>query len=86
MEPGKDGGKDTRRGWFIFVWSRIFKFASETGGRKLCEYMPIQTIMTTSGTMHANSRMLKSGMSWSAIQAATACSRATIAKVAKRAA
>jgi DNA invertase Pin-like site-specific DNA recombinase len=30
--------------------------------------------------------MLKSGMSWSAIQAATACSRATIAKVAKRAA
>ena len=30
--------------------------------------------------------MLRSGMSWSAIQAATGCSRATIAKVAKRAA
>lgn len=30
--------------------------------------------------------MLKSGMSWSAIQAATGCSRATIAKIAKRAA
>jgi DNA invertase Pin-like site-specific DNA recombinase len=30
--------------------------------------------------------MLKGGMSWSAIQAATGCSRATIAKVAKRAA
>ena len=29
--------------------------------------------------------MLKSGMSWTAIQAATDCSRATIAKVAKRA-
>lgn len=28
--------------------------------------------------------MLKSGMSWSAIQSATGCSRATIAKVAKR--
>ena len=28
--------------------------------------------------------MLRSGMSWSAIQAATGCSRATIAKVAKR--
>jgi DNA invertase Pin-like site-specific DNA recombinase len=28
--------------------------------------------------------MLKSGMSWSAIQAATGCSRATVAKVAKR--
>lgn len=31
------------------------------------------------------SGMLKSGMSWSAIQGATGCSRATIAKVAKRA-
>jgi DNA invertase Pin-like site-specific DNA recombinase len=30
--------------------------------------------------------MLRSGMSWSAIQAATGCSRATIAKIAKRAA
>ena len=30
--------------------------------------------------------MLRSGMSWTAIQAATGCSRATIAKVAKRAA
>ena len=30
--------------------------------------------------------MLRSGMSWSAIQAASGCSRATIAKVAKRAA
>ena len=30
--------------------------------------------------------MLRSGMSWSSIQAATGCSRATIAKVAKRAA
>jgi DNA invertase Pin-like site-specific DNA recombinase len=30
--------------------------------------------------------MLKSGMSWTAIQAATGCSRATIAKVARRAA
>jgi DNA invertase Pin-like site-specific DNA recombinase len=30
--------------------------------------------------------MLRSGMSWTAIQSATACSRATIAKVAKRAA
>jgi DNA invertase Pin-like site-specific DNA recombinase len=30
--------------------------------------------------------MLRSGMSWTAIQAATSCSRATIAKVAKRAA
>ena len=30
--------------------------------------------------------MLKSGMSWSAIQAATGCSRATVAKIAKRAA
>ena len=30
--------------------------------------------------------MLKSGMSWTAIQAATGCSRATIAKIAKRAA
>ena len=30
--------------------------------------------------------MLRSGMSWSGIQAATRCSRATIAKVAKRAA
>ena len=30
--------------------------------------------------------MLKAGMSWSAIQAATCCSRATVAKVAKRAA
>jgi DNA invertase Pin-like site-specific DNA recombinase len=30
--------------------------------------------------------MLKSGMSWSAIQAATGCSRATVAKLAKRAA
>ena len=28
--------------------------------------------------------MLKSGMSWSAIQSAAGCSRATIAKVAKR--
>jgi len=28
--------------------------------------------------------MLRSGMSWSSIQAATGCSRATIAKVAKR--
>jgi DNA invertase Pin-like site-specific DNA recombinase len=32
------------------------------------------------------SGMLKSGMSWTAIQAATGCSRATVAKVAKRAA
>jgi DNA invertase Pin-like site-specific DNA recombinase len=31
-------------------------------------------------------RMLRSGMSWTAIQAATGCSRATIAKVARRAA
>jgi DNA invertase Pin-like site-specific DNA recombinase len=31
-------------------------------------------------------RMLRSGMSWTAIQAATGCLRATIAKVAKRAA
>jgi DNA invertase Pin-like site-specific DNA recombinase len=31
-------------------------------------------------------RMLRSGMSWTSIQAATGCSRATIAKVAKRAA
>jgi DNA invertase Pin-like site-specific DNA recombinase len=31
-------------------------------------------------------RMLRSGMSWTAIQGATGCSRATIAKVAKRAA
>jgi DNA invertase Pin-like site-specific DNA recombinase len=30
--------------------------------------------------------MLLSGLSWTAIQAATGCSRATIAKVAKRAA
>jgi hypothetical protein len=30
--------------------------------------------------------MLKAGMSWSSIQAATGCSRATVAKVAKRAA
>jgi uncharacterized protein YerC len=30
--------------------------------------------------------MLKAGQSWSAIQAATGCSRATIAKIAKRAA
>jgi DNA invertase Pin-like site-specific DNA recombinase len=30
--------------------------------------------------------MIKSGMSWSSIQAATGCSRATIAKIAKRAA
>jgi DNA invertase Pin-like site-specific DNA recombinase len=30
--------------------------------------------------------MLKAGMSWSSIQAATCCSRATVAKVAKRAA
>jgi DNA invertase Pin-like site-specific DNA recombinase len=30
--------------------------------------------------------MLRSGMSWTAIQEATGCSRATIAKVAKRAA
>lgn len=30
--------------------------------------------------------MLRDGLSWSAIQAATGCSRATIAKVAKRAA
>jgi DNA invertase Pin-like site-specific DNA recombinase len=30
--------------------------------------------------------MLRSGMSWTAVQAATGCSRATIAKVAKRAA
>jgi hypothetical protein len=30
--------------------------------------------------------MLRSGMSWTAIQAAACCSRATIAKVAKRAA
>jgi uncharacterized protein YerC len=30
--------------------------------------------------------MLRSGMSWTAIQAAPGCSRATIAKVAKRAA
>ena len=30
--------------------------------------------------------MLRSGMSWTDIQAATGCSRATIAKVAKRAA
>jgi uncharacterized protein YerC len=30
--------------------------------------------------------MLKGGMSWTAIQAATGCSRATVAKVAKRAA
>ena len=30
--------------------------------------------------------MLKSGQSWSTIQAATGCSRATIAKIAKRAA
>ncbi len=30
--------------------------------------------------------MLRSGMSWTAIQAATGCSRATVAKVAKRAA
>jgi uncharacterized protein YerC len=30
--------------------------------------------------------MLRSGMSWTAIQEATACSRATITKVAKRAA
>src|SRR3984957_5216914 len=30
--------------------------------------------------------MLRSGMSWTAIQGATGCSRATIAKVAKRAA
>jgi DNA invertase Pin-like site-specific DNA recombinase len=30
--------------------------------------------------------MLRSGMSWTAIQAAASCSRATIAKVAKRAA
>jgi uncharacterized protein YerC len=29
--------------------------------------------------------MLRSGMSWSAIQAAAGCSRATVAKVAKRA-
>jgi hypothetical protein len=28
--------------------------------------------------------MLKAGQSWSAIQAATGCSRATIAKIAKR--
>jgi uncharacterized protein YerC len=30
--------------------------------------------------------MLRSGMSWAVIQEATGCSRATIAKVAKRAA
>jgi uncharacterized protein YerC len=30
--------------------------------------------------------MLRSGMSWTAIQEATGCSRATITKVAKRAA
>jgi DNA invertase Pin-like site-specific DNA recombinase len=30
--------------------------------------------------------MLKAGQSWSTIQAATGCSRATIAKIAKRAA
>jgi uncharacterized protein YerC len=29
--------------------------------------------------------MLKAGMSWSSIQAATGCSRATIAKVSQRA-
>jgi DNA invertase Pin-like site-specific DNA recombinase len=28
--------------------------------------------------------MLRSGMSWSAVQAATGCSRATVAKIAKR--
>ena len=28
--------------------------------------------------------MLKAGQSWSAIQAATGCSRATVAKIAKR--
>ena len=43
------------------VCSSTRAFTLPTGGRKLCEYMPIHTIITISGITAAHSRTFRSG-------------------------